>query len=132
MTDAEFEKALDAHMEEYWRTYKVSSAMVSGELVVSDLTTEAARWAREYTRKEMRVDWDKWNLIEKTERDLLASPEIRNLVEALKLRRMHDDDCADATDKFKPHEICECGASAAKDALTAFEKRFGRADEGEK
>lgn len=37
--------------------------------------------------------------------------------DTLPLRKMHDDDCMDATQKFKPHEMCECGASVVKQAL---------------
>lgn len=62
-----------------------------------------ARWAREWT--------------------LANDPTVRALVEALELRKMHDDDCADATEKFKPHEMCECGASTAREALAAWKER---------
>lgn len=45
-------------------------------------------------------------------------PLLAEMAEALELRRMHDDDCADATEKFKPTEMCECGASVVKEALS--------------
>lgn len=41
----------------------------------------------------------------------------RDLAHALSLRKMHDDDCMDATEKFQPHEMCECGASVAQQLL---------------
>lgn len=45
---------------------------------------------------------------------------IHKMVEALKLRCMHDDDCADSTEKFQSHEMCECGAIVVKKALEAW------------
>jgi redox-regulated HSP33 family molecular chaperone len=39
-------------------------------------------------------------------------------VEALRYRTQHDEDCMDSTEKFEVHEMCECGASVVKQALT--------------
>ena len=42
-------------------------------------------------------------------------------VHALRGHNYHDEDCADATEKFKPCEMCECGASVVEDALAKLE-----------
>lgn len=44
------------------------------------------------------------------------------VIEALKLRQMHDDDCFDATEHFKPDEMCECGATVVQAVLTKLKK----------
>lgn len=53
---------------------------------------------------------------------------LRECVHALTLRTYHDDDCLDATEKFKTHEMCECGASVVNEALTELRRVL----EGEK
>lgn len=56
----------------------------------------------------------------------LDLPEVRAMRDALQLRRMHDADCADATEQFEPHEMCECGASVIADVLAAFDALKGQ------
>ncbi len=43
-------------------------------------------------------------------------------VHALRFRNMHDDDCADASEKFGCDEMCECGASFVNQALEQLAK----------
>ena len=50
--------------------------------------------------------------------------EVEVCIGALKLRQHHDEDCLDATEKFKPSEMCECGASVVKQVLEAHQKRW--------
>ncbi len=44
--------------------------------------------------------------------------------DALEYRRWHDDDCADLKENFNSYEVCECGASAAKQAITATDEKL--------
>lgn len=46
---------------------------------------------------------------------------IVDCVDALRYRRMHDDDCAEASEEFNCDEMCECGASLVDPAIARVE-----------
>ena len=45
-----------------------------------------------------------------------------DLANALRLRTLHDEDCADQNEEFEENESCECGAVVAQRAVEAFDK----------
>lgn len=87
------------------------------ELTAFDIKKTQAMWSQRYARGIHQVEGA-------DHEHARLAPYLSLLcdcVNALNLRQMHDEDCFDSTEEFKPHEMCECGASVVKQVLAKLQ-----------